>query len=83
MADFYVPETVLSIAAHPDDIEFSCAGTLARWAKNGSHVIYVLCTSGDAGIEIPYDEKIIPEKEKIKKDYDFFDKVMEGIKKNG
>ena len=53
MADFYVPETVLSIAAHPDDIEFSCAGTLARWAKNGSRVIYVLCTSGDAGIEIP------------------------------
>lgn len=53
MSTFYVPESVLSIAAHPDDMEFSCVGTLARWAKNGSRVIYVLCTSGDAGIEVP------------------------------
>ncbi len=51
MSAFYVPESVVSIAAHPDDIEFSCVGTLARWAKLGSRVVYVLCTSGDAGIE--------------------------------
>jgi len=53
MSSFYVPESALSIAAHPDDMEFSCVGTLARWAKNGCRVIYVLCTSGDAGIEEP------------------------------
>jgi len=53
MAAFYVPESVVSIAAHPDDIEFSCVGTLARWAKLGTRVVYVLCTSGDAGIEEP------------------------------
>lgn len=53
MSTFYVPESVLSIAAHPDDMEFSCVGTLARWAKHGCQVVYVLCTSGDAGIEIP------------------------------
>jgi LmbE family N-acetylglucosaminyl deacetylase len=53
MTTFYVPESVVSIAAHPDDIEFSCVGTLARWAKYGCRVIYVLCTSGDAGIEEP------------------------------
>ena len=53
MSNFYVPESVLSIAAHPDDMEFSCVGTLARWAKKGCRVIYVLCTSGDAGIEEP------------------------------
>ena len=53
MAEIYVPESVVSIAAHPDDMEFSCVGTLARWARQGCRVIYVLCTSGDAGIEIP------------------------------
>ena len=41
MSAFYAPESVISIAAHPDDIEFSCVGTLARWAKLGSRVVYV------------------------------------------
>ena len=45
------PLRIMAIGAHPDDIEFSCVGTLARWAKLGSRVVYVLCTSGDAGIE--------------------------------
>ena len=49
----YVPERAMAIVAHPDDIEFSCAGTLARWAKAGTSVSYVLCTSGDVGIETP------------------------------
>jgi LmbE family N-acetylglucosaminyl deacetylase len=40
----------MAIVAHPDDIEFGCAGTLARWAKAGARVSYVLCTSGDVGI---------------------------------
>jgi LmbE family N-acetylglucosaminyl deacetylase len=38
------------IMAHPDDIEFSCAGTVARWVKEGAEVAYVLVTSGDVGI---------------------------------
>jgi LmbE family N-acetylglucosaminyl deacetylase len=38
------------IVAHPDDIEFSCAGTLARWVKTGSRIAYVLVTSGEVGI---------------------------------
>jgi LmbE family N-acetylglucosaminyl deacetylase len=38
------------IVAHPDDIEFSCAGTIARWVRAGTRVCYVLCTSGDVGI---------------------------------
>lgn len=38
------------IVAHPDDIEFSCAGTIARWVQAGSRVAYVLCTSGEVGI---------------------------------
>ncbi|MEA4909943.1 MAG: PIG-L family deacetylase [Chloroflexi bacterium] len=50
---FYVPESALVIAAHPDDIEFGCAGTVARWVKAGAKVAYVLCTSGDVGIAEP------------------------------
>lgn len=48
--NFYVPDSALAVFAHPDDIEFSCAGTMARWAKAGTRVGYVLCTSGDVGI---------------------------------
>ncbi|MGW8249722.1 MAG: PIG-L deacetylase family protein [Anaerolineales bacterium] len=50
MNDFYTPESALVVVAHPDDIEFSCAGTVARWVQNGSRVVYVLCTSGEVGI---------------------------------
>jgi LmbE family N-acetylglucosaminyl deacetylase len=37
------------IAAHPDDPEFGAAGTVARWAREGRSVVYVLCTSGEKG----------------------------------
>lgn len=47
---FYIPESAMAIVAHPDDIEFSCAGTMARWASAGTRICYVLCTSGDVGI---------------------------------
>ncbi len=50
---FYVPERAMVIMAHPDDPEFSCAGTMARWAKSGTEICYVLCTSGDVGIAEP------------------------------
>ena len=43
------PTTVLLVAAHPDDPEFSSGGTIARWVAAGVHVIYVLVTSGDKG----------------------------------
>ncbi len=49
----YIPESAMAIVAHPDDIEFSCAGTMARWAKAGARVAYVFCTSGDVGIADP------------------------------
>lgn len=50
---YYVPQKAMVIVAHPDDIEFSCAGTVARWIKEGAEVAYVLCTSGDVGIAEP------------------------------
>lgn len=45
------PERALVVAAHPDDVEFTCAGTLAKWALRGCRIALVLCTSGDAGTE--------------------------------
>ena len=50
---FYIPQSALAIAAHPDDLEFTCVGTLVRWAKAGTRVVYALCTSGDVGIDEP------------------------------
>ncbi len=43
------PARVMSIHAHPDDQEFTVAGTLAKWARAGSEIISVCITSGDAG----------------------------------
>ena len=40
---------VLLVAAHPDDPEFSSAGTVANWVREGIDVVFVLVTSGDKG----------------------------------
>jgi len=47
------PKRILVIQAHPDDIEFSAAGTLAKWINEGAHVTYCSITSGDKGSEDP------------------------------
>src|SRR5947199_10836815 len=43
------PKRVLSIHAHPDDQEFTVAGTLAKWARAGSEIVTVCLTRGEAG----------------------------------
>jgi LmbE family N-acetylglucosaminyl deacetylase len=40
---------VMGIFAHPDDPEFFCGGTFAKWASEGKHITFVLATSGDKG----------------------------------
>ncbi len=40
---------ILVIAAHPDDVDFGSAGTIARWTAEGREVIYCIVTDGDAG----------------------------------
>lgn len=40
---------VMGIFAHPDDPEFFCGGTFAKWAAEGKHITFVLATSGDKG----------------------------------
>jgi LmbE family N-acetylglucosaminyl deacetylase len=47
------PERVLVVAAHPDDIEFGAAGTVARWISEGARVRYLLVTRGDKGSDDP------------------------------
>jgi LmbE family N-acetylglucosaminyl deacetylase len=49
----YLPKKVMSIHAHPDDQEFTVAGTLAKWSRAGCDVISVVTTSGDAGSNDP------------------------------
>jgi LmbE family N-acetylglucosaminyl deacetylase len=42
--------TALVIAAHPDDTEFGCGGTVALWTMRGVSVSYVICTDGARGV---------------------------------
>src|SRR5919109_3630017 len=44
-----VPRRALAIAAHPDDVEFHAAGTLAKWARVGCEVSYLVLTDGSKG----------------------------------
>jgi LmbE family N-acetylglucosaminyl deacetylase len=45
--------SILAIAAHPDDVESWCAGTLARCADAGMIVRLLLATAGDKGSDDP------------------------------
>jgi LmbE family N-acetylglucosaminyl deacetylase len=47
------PERVLVVAAHPDDIEFGAAGTVARWVGEGAMARYLVVTRGDKGSDDP------------------------------
>ncbi len=47
--DRRVPRRVLAIGAHPDDIEFGCGATLAKWAVTGTSVHLCICTDGAKG----------------------------------
>lgn len=47
---------VLAIAAHPDDIEINCAGTLAKYARAGHTVLMCTLCNGALGGNIPKDE---------------------------
>lgn len=40
---------VLVVTAHPDDVDFGMAGTIARWTAAGAVVTYCIVTNGDAG----------------------------------
>lgn len=51
-----VPARALAIGAHPDDIEFQCGATLAKWAAAGCEVHHLVCTDGSKGSWDPDDD---------------------------
>ncbi len=42
-------DRILVVVAHPDDCDFGCAGSTARWTSEGREVSYCIVTDGDAG----------------------------------
>ena len=46
-------DRIMVVVAHPDDAEFMCAGTVAKWLSEGREAVYVLATSGDKGSPDP------------------------------
>jgi LmbE family N-acetylglucosaminyl deacetylase len=42
-------ERALCVLAHPDDVDFGTAGTIAGWTAAGTEVTYCIVTDGDAG----------------------------------
>src|SRR5215210_2790415 len=50
------PERALAVAAHPDDAEFGCGGTLAKWAAAGCAVHHLVCTDGSKGSWYPAED---------------------------
>jgi LmbE family N-acetylglucosaminyl deacetylase len=55
-ADLPVPARALAIAAHPDDVEFGCGGTLAKWAAAGCVINHLICTDGSKGSWDPSED---------------------------
>ena len=47
--DLPTPASALAVAAHPDDVEFGCGATLAKWAAAGCVVHHLVCTDGSKG----------------------------------
>ena len=44
-----VPARALAVGAHPDDVEFGCGGTLAKWSAAGCEIHHLVCTDGSKG----------------------------------
>jgi LmbE family N-acetylglucosaminyl deacetylase len=53
MTEIWIPQCAMFIYAHPDDVDFTAAGTAARWARDGCHVVYVVLTDGNVGAHQP------------------------------
>ena len=70
--------------AHPDDAEFVCAGTIARWVDEGHDVVYVLITSGDKGSDDPEmtPQRLAATREAEQRDAarEVFDRCIEAVK---
>ena len=54
--DLAVPGRALAVGAHPDDVEFGCGGTLAKWAAAGCEIFHLVCTDGSKGSWDPEED---------------------------
>jgi LmbE family N-acetylglucosaminyl deacetylase len=52
--DLPVPGRALAIVAHPDDAEFQCGATFAKWAAHGCVINHLVCTDGSKGTWDPH-----------------------------
>ncbi|MBC9717343.1 PIG-L family deacetylase [Streptomyces sp. TRM66268-LWL] len=56
-------QRALAVVAHPDDLEYGCAGAVAGWTDGGREVVYLLASRGEAGIDTLEPEKCAPLRE--------------------
>jgi LmbE family N-acetylglucosaminyl deacetylase len=56
--DLRVPASALAIGAHPDDIEFGCGATLAKWAAAGTTIHHLVLTDGAKGSWDPRRDEV-------------------------
>jgi LmbE family N-acetylglucosaminyl deacetylase len=76
----YIPKSAMSIHAHPDDQDFSVAGTLAKWARAGCKITSVIITSGDSGSNDPSkDGSYKPELARLREDEQRAANAMLGV----
>jgi LmbE family N-acetylglucosaminyl deacetylase len=72
MTDFtqFTPKIVLAVGAHPDDIDFGASGSVAKWAKDGAEVHYLVITDGGKGSADPTmtTEKLIAVRQQEQRD---------------
>jgi len=51
---------ILAVGAHPDDVELTCAGTLAKYQRRGDKIYIAVLTDGGVGSnKIPQDKLVI------------------------
>ena len=55
--DLPAPASALAIGAHPDDIEFGCGATLAKWAAAGTVLHHLVLTDGSKGSWDPHQDE--------------------------
>ena len=55
-ANLATPARALAVGAHPDDVEFGCGATLAKWAAAGCELHHLVCTDGSKGTWDPDED---------------------------
>lgn len=56
-SNLHTPAVALAVGAHPDDVDFGCGATLAKWAAAGCAVHYLVCTDGSKGSWDPAQDR--------------------------